>query len=277
MINGKREEYGIRATAEPTRGSIYNVNAIVAGTLEFGLVQSDVQHDAVNGLAGWADKGSRTELRSVFSLHRETVCLVAAVDAGINTLADLKGKRVNLGNPRSGQYRNAIDALSSAGLDPDRDISAEKVKAIDAPLLLQDRRIDAFFCTLGHPSKTLMQAASGARKVRFIPIAGPGIDRLISEKRYYAKAVVPVREFYPGAENAGDVETFGVIATLCTASRVPDRVVYLLTKELFDNFDHFTRQHPALSGLSRGRTLEGLSAPLHPGALKYFRETGLLK
>lgn len=277
MINDKRGEYGIRATVESTRGSIFNVNAIMSGSLEFGLVQSDVQYEAVKGLAGWAEKGPQKELRSVFSLHRESVCLVAAVDAGINTIADLKGKRVNLGNPRSGQYQNAVDALKSAGLDPNGDISAEKVKAADAPLLLQDNRIDAFFCTVGHPSETLKEAVTGPRKVRFIPITGPGIDRLIAEKKYYAKTVLPVGEFYRGAENTGDVDTFGVIATLCTSARVPDPVVYVITKELFDNFDHFRRQHPAHAGLTREGMLEGLTAPLHPGAMKYLKETGLMQ
>jgi hypothetical protein len=253
------------------------VNAIIAGSLEFGLVQSDVQYKAVNGLAEWAGKGPQKELRSICSIHRESVNLVAAVDTGINTVADLEGKRVNLGNPRSGQYLNALDALQTAGLDPNDDITAEKVKATDAPLLLQDNRIDAFFCTLGHPSETLRQVVSGPRKVRFIPITGSGVDRLIEEKKYYEKTVVPVRKFYRSAENAGAVETFGVTATLCTSSRVPDRVVYLITRELFDNFDQFIQQHPAYEGLTKEKMIEGLSAPVHPGALKYFKETGLVR
>lgn len=277
MINDRRGEHGIRATVESTRGSVFNVNAILAGYLEFGLVQSDKQYQAVKGLAEWEKKGPQEELRSVFSLHHESVCLVAAVDAGIKTVADLKGKRVNLGNPRSGQYRNAIDALKSAGLDPDVDIVAKNVLATEAPLLLQDNRIDAFFCTVGHPSGTLKEAVSGSRKVRFIPITGPGIDRLVAEKGYYTKTVLPVAEFYKGAENGADVDTFGVIATMCTSSRVPDHVVYVFTRGLFDNFDHIRIQHPALAGLTREGTLEGLTAPLHPGAIRYFKEAGLIR
>jgi hypothetical protein len=253
------------------------VNAITGGYQEFGLVQSDKQYQAVKGLAEWEKKGPQEELRAVFSLHRESVCLVAAVDAGIKTVADLKGKRVNLGNPRSGQYRNAIDALKSAGLDPDVDIVAKKVLATEALLLLQDNRIDAFFCTVGHPSGTLREAVSGSRKVRFVPITGPGIDRLIAEKGYYTKTVLPVAEFYKGAENGADVDTFGVIATMCTSSRVPDRVVYLVTREIFENLEQFTKQHPALAGLTRSGMLEGLTAPLHPGAIRYFKEAGLIR
>lgn len=277
MINKKRNQSGIRATVESTRGSVFNLNAIVAGYLEFGLAQSDIQYQAVNGLVEWAEKGPQKELRAVFSIHHESVCLVAAVDAGINTTKDLKGKKVNLGNPGSGQYQNAIDALQAVGLDPKNDINAEKVKAAEAPVLLQENRIDAFFCTVGHPSETLQNATSGKRKVRFIPINGPGIDQMVADQSYYTKTTVPVAKFYPGATNSAGVKTFGVIATLCTTSKMPDHVVYTITKEVFDNFAEFKRQHPALGDLTKQDMLKGLSAPLHPGAIKYFREVGLLR
>lgn len=276
MINNKRNVYGIRATVESTRGSIFNLNAILAGYLEFGLAQSDIQYQAVTGQAEWAKKGPREELRAVFSIHRESVCLVAAVDAGIKTIADLKGKRVNLGNPGSGQYQNSIDALKAAGLNPKSDIYAEKVKAAEAPVLLQDNHIDAFFCTVGHPSETLQNATSGKRKIRFIPITGPGIDQMVADKNYYTQTTIPVAQFYPGAENPEDVKTFGVIATLCTSSKIPDHVVYIITKEVFDNFTEFKRRHPAFRDLTREDMLKGLTAPLHPGAAKYFKEAGLL-
>jgi hypothetical protein len=277
MINKKRNQSGIRATVESTRGSVFNLNAIMAGYLEFGLAQSDIQHQAVNGLVEWAEKGPQKELRAVFSIHHESVCLVAAIDADINTITDLKGKKVNLGNPGSGQYQNAIDALQAAGLNPNYDIDAEKVKAAAAPVLLQENLIDAFFCTVGHPSETLKKATAGERKVRFIPITGTGIDQVVADQIYYTKTTVPVAQFYPGAENPVEVKTFGVMATLCTSSKVPDSVVYTITKEVFDNFAEFKRQHPALGDLTEEDMLKGLSAPLHPGAMKYFREVGLLR
>mgnify|MGYP001817459000 FL=1 len=226
MINKKRNESGIRATVQSTRGSAFNLDTIMAGYLEFGLIQSDIQYQAFNGLAEWAKKGPQKELRAVFSIHNESVCLVAAVDTDINAIADLKGKRVNIGNPGSGQYQNAIDALQAAGINPKNDIDAEKVKASEAPVLLQEKRIDAFFCTVGHPSKTLQNATTGERKVRFIPIAGSGIDQLVAEQNYYTKTRVPITQFYPGSQNSADVKTFGVIATLCTSSTIPDHVVY---------------------------------------------------
>jgi TRAP transporter TAXI family solute receptor len=277
MINKKHNQLGIRATVKSTRGSVFNLNAIMAGYLEFGLVQSDIQYEAVKGLTAWAKKGPQKELRAVFSIHHESVCLVAAVDADINAITDLKGKKVNIGNPGSGHYQNAIDALQAAGLRPRQDIDAEKAEASEAPILLQEKRIDAFFFTMGHPSETLQNATSGERKVRFIPIAGSDIDQLVAEQNYYIETTVPVAKFYPGAQNSGDVKTFGVIATLCTSSTIPDQVVYTITKEVFDNFTEFKRQLPAFGNLTKEGMLKGLTAPLHPGAKKYFKEIGLLQ
>lgn len=277
MINKKRGQSGIRATVESTRGSVFNLNAIMAGYLEFGLAQSDIQYEAVKGMAEWEKKGPQKELRAVFSIHHESVCLVAAVDADINTITDLKGKKVNLGNPGSGQYQNAIDALQAAGINPKNDIDAKTAKAAEAPYLLQEKHIDAFFCTVGHPSETLQNATTGERKVRFIRISGPAIDQMVAGKNYYTKTTVPVAQFYPDAQDAGDIKTFGVIATLCTSSNISDHVVYTITKEVFENFAEFKNQHPALGDLGREDMLKGLTAPVHPGARKYFEEIGLMQ
>jgi TRAP transporter TAXI family solute receptor len=274
IVNKKKDEYGIRATVESTGGSVFNVNAIMAGDLEFGVVQSDRQYQAINGLAEWKDKGKQENLRAVFSVHPESITLVAAVDAGIEKIEDLKGKRVNIGNPGSGQRQNSIDVLNAVGIDYKSDITAESVKAAEAPGLLQDGRIDAFFTTGGHPRNAIKEATAGARKVRFIPVTGAGIDKIIAENPYYAKAKIPIT-LYPGAQNDADVETFGVKATIVTSAKVPENVVYAITKEVFDNFEAFKKLHPAYTVLTKESMMDGLSAPLHSGAEKYFKEAGL--
>ena len=276
MVNQKRDEYGIRATVESTGGSVFNINAVLSGDLDFGICQSDRQYQAVHGLAEWKDKGPQKNLRAVFSIHPESVTLVAADDAGIETVADLKGKHVNIGNPGSGQRQNSIDALTAVGLDYEKDLEAESVKAAEAPGLLQDGRIDAFFYTVGHPSGAIKEATAGARKVHFVPITGPGIDKMIKEKPYYAKSFIPVK-LYPTATNKADVPTFGVKATFVTSAKEPDKVVYAITREVFDNFESFKKLHPAYQVLTKENMLEGLSAPMHPGALKYFKQAGLMK
>lgn len=272
MVNKKKKEYGIRATVESTGGSVFNVNAIMVGDLEFGVVQSDRQYQAMNGMAEWKDKGPQKDLRAVFSIHPESVTLVAASDAGIKSIADLKGKTVNIGNPGSGQRQNAIDALTAVGIDYEKDLKAESIKASEAAGMLQDNRIDAFFYTVGHPSGSIKEATSGARKVLIADITG--IDTLIEKYPYYAKSTVPV-ELYPGAENKADAQTFGVKATFVTSAKVSDEIVYAITKEVFDNFDEFKKLHPAYSTLTRESMLTGLSAPIHPGAMKYYKEAGL--
>jgi hypothetical protein len=274
IVNEKREEYGIRCTVESTGGSVFNVNAIMSGDLEFGVVQSDRQYQAVNGLAEWAEAGPQKDLRAVFSIHPESVTLVATVDSGAKDIKDLVGKRVNIGNPGSGQRQNSIDALEAVGIDWEKDIKAEGVKAAEAPGLLQDGRLDAFFYTVGHPSGAIKEATAGKTKVRFVSITGPGIDKLLAKYPYYAKAYVPV-DLYEGAVNDKNVDTFGVKATFVTSAKVPDKVVYAVTKEVFENFDSFKKLHPAFEVLTKEGMLEGLSAPIHPGAMKYYKEVGL--
>ncbi len=271
MVNAKRKVYGIRATVESTGGSVFNVNAVMSGDLEFGVVQSDRQYQAMEGKAEWEGKPQK-DLRAVFSIHPESVTLCATVDSGIKDIKDIKGKRVNIGNPGSGQRQNSIDALEANGFNWEKDIVAEQVKAAEAPGLLQDGRIDAFFYTVGHPSGAFKEATAGATKVRFVSISN--VDKLTAKYPYYAKSFVPIKQ-YPAAVNDADVPTFGVKATFVTSAKVPADVVYAITKEVFDNFDKFKKLHPAYSVLTKESMLEGLSAPIHEGAMKYYKEAGL--
>jgi len=274
MVNQKYDEYKIKATVESTSGSVYNINAVVTGELEFGVAQSDRQYQAYNGLAEWSESGPQKSLRSVFAIHPESITLVAAEGSGIETIADLRGKRVNLGNPGSGQLQNSRDVLAAAGID-ENDISAEYVKAVEAPGLLQDERIDAFFYTVGHPNGNIKEATSGRVKVRIIDLTGPGIDKMVEKEPYYARSTIPV-DFYPRTANQRDIETVGVKATLVTSAEVPENVVYAITREVFDHLEEFKELHPAYKVLTRENMLQGLGAPIHPGAMRYYREAGLM-
>ena len=272
IVNKKFDEYNLKVTVESTGGSVFNVNAIMAGDLEFGIVQSDRQAQAYNGEAEWADVGKQDKLRAVFSIHPESVTLLAAEDAGINTIMDLKGKTVNIGNPGSGNRGNAIDALENAGINWETDLNAEGLKASEAAKMLQDNRIDAYFYTVGHPSGSFKEATAGRRKVKFIPITD--VSGLLEKYSYYAKSEIPV-EFYPNAVNTENVPSYGVKATFCTSADVSEDVVYAITKEVFENFEEFKALHPAYSTLTKESMLDGLSAPIHDGAMKYFKEAGL--
>jgi len=273
MVNKKRKEYNLRATVESTGGSVFNVNAIAAGDLEFGVVQSDRQYQAYNGTADWEGQPVK-KLRAVFSIHPESVTIVANAGKNIKTVADLKGKIVNIGNPGSGQRGNAMDLLEAAGIDADKDLKAEGMKAAESASMLQDGRIDAFFYTVGHPNGSVKEAVSGATKVNFVEVPADIVKKLTDKFPYYADSEIPVDQ-YTGVANTANVPTFGVKATLCTSADVPDEVVYAITKEVFENFDEFKSLHPAYGTLTKASMLKGMSAPIHPGAMKYYQEAGL--
>lgn len=275
ILNKKFDQYKIKATVESTGGSVYNINAVLSGDLQFGVAQSDRQYQAIHGEKEWSAKGPQKDLRSVFSIHPESITLIAATNSGIKTIRDLKGKRVNLGNPGSGQLGNSKDAVNAFGMT-EADLKAEYVKAVEAPGLIQDERLDAFFYTVGHPNGNIKEATSGRIKVRIVPIEGPELDALIKKFPYYAKSVVP-GEMYPSAASSGDVPSFGVKATFVTSINVEERIVYAITKEIFDNFEDFKKLHPAYQVLTKENMLKGLSAPLHPGAVKYYKESGLIQ
>jgi TRAP transporter TAXI family solute receptor len=254
---------------------VFNVNAIAAGDLEFGVVQSDRQFQAYEGTADWTGKPVE-KLRAVFSIHPESVTIVANAGKDIKTVADLKGKIVNIGNPGSGQRGNAEVLFAAAGIDVDNDLKAEGMKAAESASMLQDGRIDAFFYTVGHPNGSVKEAVAGATKVNFVAVPADVVKKLTDKFPYYAPADIPVAD-YAGVANTADVSTFGVKATLCTSADVPDDAVYAITKEVFENFDEFKTLHPAFANLTRESMLQGLSAPIHPGAMKYYKEVGLIK
>jgi TRAP transporter TAXI family solute receptor len=275
VVNKKSKEYNIKATVESTGGSVYNINAVLAGDLEFGIAQSDRQYQAYKGVAEWENRGAQTKLRAVFSIHPESITCIASGESGINSIADLKGKRVNIGNPGSGQLQNSKDVFDAAGLAED-DVNAEYAKAVESPGLLQDERLDAFFYTVGHPNGNIKEATSGRIKVKIVPIDGAVADALVKKFPYYAKSVIAIKN-YPTALNESDVNSVGVKATLISSSDVSEDVVYAITKEVFENFEDFKKLHPAYSVLTKESMLAGLSAPIHAGALKYYKEAGLVK
>jgi TRAP transporter TAXI family solute receptor len=274
LVNNQDGDADLRATVESTGASVFNINAVLKGDLDFGVAQSDRQFEAVNGQLEWKDKGPQNDLRAVFSLHPETYFLVVSEESGIKTYADLKGKALAVGNPGSGTRQNTLDVLAAYGLGLGDLGRHEGLKASESAKILQDGRIDGFAYTVGNPAGLIKEAASGRGKVRFLAIDDQALARLRQGRPYYVSAMIPV-SYYPQALNKTDVHTFAVNATLITRAQVPDDVVYAVTKAVFANLDEFRKLHPALADLQAEDMLQGLSAPLHPGALKYFREIGL--
>ncbi|RMC33695.1 TAXI family TRAP transporter solute-binding subunit [Paracoccus alkanivorans] len=275
LVNRETAETGIKCTAPSTGGSIANINAIQAGDMTMGVAQSDWQFHAYNGDVPEFEGDKKFDsLRSVFSVHPEPFTVVARADAGIETFEDLKGKRVNVGNPGSGQRGTMEVVLDALGWTMGDFALASELKPAEQSAALGDNNVDAIIYTVGHPNGSIQEATSTV-DARLIPVTGEAIEKLISDNPYYAKATIPGGMY---AGNDEDVETFGVKATFVTSADVPDDMVYAVVKAVFDNFDRFKKLHPAFANLEpEAMITEGNSAPLHPGAEKYYKEQGWIE
>jgi len=273
LMNKKRKETGVRCTVESTGGSVYNINTIREGELEFGVAQSDWQFHAYHGSSKFEAVGPFEGLRAVFSVHAEPFNVMVRADAGIDSFDDLVGKRVNIGNPGSGQ-RGTMEVLMAAlGWTTDTFALASEMKSAEQSSALCDNQIDAFIITAGHPSGNLTEAATTC-DAKLVPVTGEAVEALINDNAYYRSATIP-GGMYRGTDD--DVTTFGVGATLVTSASVSDEAVYALVSSIFENFEDFRKFHPAFANLTKEEMVTaGLSAPIHPGALKYYKEQGLV-
>src|SRR5258705_2577972 len=272
LMNKNRAESGLRCSVESTGGSVFNANAIKSGELDFGLAQSDIQFGAAKGEGQFKGNGN-PDLRAVFSVHPEPFTVLARKDAGVTKFEDFKGKRFNIGNPGSGTLASMEELMAELGWKKSDFSLAAELKADEQGTALCDNKIDGFFYGVGHPSAAI-QDPTTACGAKLISIEGPAVDKLIAQKPYYAKATIPGGMY---ANNPNPVTTYGVAATLVTSAKVPDDVVYALVKAVFENFDEFKKLHPAFANLDpKAMVKNGLSAPIHPGALKYYKEKGLI-
>ncbi len=273
LVNKGKKTHGIRCSAESTGGSIYNINTIRAGELQFGVAQSDWQYHAYNGTSKFKDKGPFKKLRAVFSIHPEPVTVVARDDSGIKNILDLKGKRANIGNPGSGS-RGTWEVIEKALGWKRSDLAlAASMKSAETSAALCDNKIDAYMWTVGHPSAATQETIASCPS-HLVNVVAPAIDKLVADRPYYRKAVIPANMY----NNKEDIQTFGVGATFVTSADVPEKVVYTVVKAVFDNLDQFKKLHPAFKHLKAEEMIkDGLSAPLHPGAVKYYKEKGWIK
>jgi TRAP transporter TAXI family solute receptor len=274
LVNRDRAKHGLRCSVESTGGSVFNVNAIKSGEIEFGVTQSDVQFNATKGAQQFSKEGPYAELRSVFALHPEPFTVLARKEANISKFEDFKGKRFNVGNPGSGTRASMEQLLAAMGWKPSDFSLAAELRPDEHGQALCDGKIDGFFYGVGHPSANIQDPTTicGAK---LVSLTGPAVDKLVKEHPYYAYATIPAN-LYPN--NSQDTRTFGVQATVVSSSKVPADVVYHVVKAVFDNFDEFKKLHPALAVLKPEDMVKaGLTAPLHDGALKYYREKGWVK
>ncbi|NRB35105.1 MAG: TAXI family TRAP transporter solute-binding subunit [Rhodobacteraceae bacterium] len=271
LVNKDRKEHGVRCSVESTGGSVYNTRTIREGELDFGVVQSDVQSAAMEGVRAFDGDEPYGDLRAVFSVHPEPMHVMVRADSGISSVADMAGKRVNIGNPGSGTRVLAGVLMDAAGVTPDDFSLAAELKSSEQAAALCDGKIDAAIWAAGLPNGSSMEATSTC-DIQLLDLTTSGTDKVLADNAAYAAATIP-GGMYPG--NDSDVASWGPKATFVTDASASDDVVYVLVKAVFENFDDFKRLHPAFGRLTEEEMIkDGLSAPLHPGAVKYYTERG---
>lgn len=274
LVNKDRAKHGLRCSVESTGGSVFNANAIRAGELDMGVVQSDVQYGAVKGEGQFKAAGPSGDLRAMFSMHPEPMTVVVRKELNAQSLTDLKGKRFNIGNPGSGHRSGADDLLAAFGMKTSDLGLASELKADEHGPALCDGKIDGFVFAVGHPSANI-QDPTTACGAKLLTLQGDGVNKLVAQHSYLAKATI-AGGTYPNNPQA--THTYGVLATFVTSAKTPPDTVYAVVKQVFDNFDDFKKLHPALAHLKPEEMVaNGLTAPLHEGAARYFKEKGWLK
>ncbi len=278
LVNERADELGFRMLVEPTEGSVEIIDRIAAGEMAFGVAQADIELAAVMGTGPWAETGGHRNLRAVCSLHEELVTLVATDASGIESVADLRDRRVDLGPVGSGTRANALRALAAGGLDADLDLDASAYSGRDAARLLESGALDAMFWTTGHPSALIAEVSANAA-IHFVPVI---IDTkgLASKEgdapSYLQRSQIPAH-LYPRMSRTEAVDTIGTRAILVTSARMGERVVYEVTRSLFEQLRRLRRLHPGLARLEPDRMTSGFAAPLHPGAERYYQESGRVR
>ena len=274
LVNKSRKEHGIRCAVESTGGSVYNINTIKGGELEFGVAQSDWQYHAFNGTSKFEGDAAFPGIRAVMSVHPEPFTLIVRGDSGITGFEDLKGKRVNVGNPGSGQRATMEVVMDAFGIGMDDLALATEYKGSEMAKQLCDGNIDAMIYTIGHPAAAIKEATTTC-DASLVSVTGEPIDKLVADNPFYRVATIP-GGMYKGTDS--ETTTFGVGATFVTSADVSEDVVYVVAKSVMENIDDFRGLHPAFANLDPAEMVkDGLSAPLHPGAEKAYKELGLME
>ena len=263
-------KHGIRCAAPSTGGSNYNIGQIGAGELDFGVAQSDWQFHASNGSSKWKGK-KQSKLRAVFSVHPEPFHIIVGKNSGITSWGDLKGKRVNIGNPGSGQ-RGTMEVLMAAhGISASDFKIATELTSSEQSKALCDGKIDAYGYTVGVPNAGVAIATDGCG-AKIINLNSKVEAGLVNSNPFYAFATIKKGTYQTTTK---DVTTFGVKATFVSSTDTSEDVVYEVVRAVFENLDSYRKLHPAFAHLSPKQMIsDGLSAPLHDGALRYYKEKG---
>jgi TRAP transporter TAXI family solute receptor len=271
LLNLDTSRHGLRCSEEPSSGSVENIESLRRDRLDIGIVPSDVLADAVAGQGPFSARGPTTDLRILFAGPEEMLTVVARKELGIRTVAEVRGTRINIGNPGSRQRANIDRVMAVLGLRRSDFVDVRELSAAEQNRAFCVKELDVIVYSVGHPNGLIQDVTRTCHGI-LVDVSGPAIDRMLSEYREYERTVIPGGTY---SDNPADVRTFGVRAVVVASPRVSETTAYEITRAVFDNFDAFRRLHPAFEGLSTADMVHASGrAPVHAGAMRYYRERG---
>lgn len=243
LLNLETPRHGLRCAEEPSSGSVANIESLLRGRLDIGIVPSDVLADAVAGQGSFASRGPTTELRILFAGPDEMLTGVARKELAIRTVAEVRGTRINIGNPGSRQRANLDRVMAILGLRRSDFVEVRELSAAEQHRAFCVKELDVIVYSVGHPNGLIADVTRTCQG-RLVDVSGPAIDRMLSAYREYERTVIPGGTY---SDNPA----------------------------VFDNFDAFRRLHPAFETLSAADMVHASGrAPVHAGAMRYYRERG---
>ncbi|MEZ4632873.1 MAG: TAXI family TRAP transporter solute-binding subunit [Deinococcales bacterium] len=270
IVNGIATNYS-RLTVEVTAGSVENIEGLNVGGFDFAIVQSDVAYQAYHGEGDFTGRPIEV-LRAVIALHPEPMHLICHQDAEIASFRDIKGKAINIGVEGSGIRRTVLDMLAAFGMSLS-DLQAFSLGISEARVKLAEGGLDCFFYSVGVGSIAVKDTAT-LTPIKLIPLDDPELEALAAQYPYYVMATIPAGSYYRVDQ---DVRAFGVKALLASTTDLNSNTAYFVVKGLLENIDILQARHPSLSAITKESLLEGLSIPLHSGAIRAFKEASLVK
>jgi uncharacterized protein len=269
LVNASQQR--VRCEVEATTGTLVNLSSLRAGELEFAFAQSDWISYAMRGSGPFRGHGAFADVRSVFSLHMEALTIVVRPDSDLTRVDDLRARSVNVGPIGSGSR-----ATFEAWLAAQQQTRADFAKLSSGPInelagALCSGGLDAYWLVIGHPAPALQEGVDLCG-LRILPLTGPAVERFVRRQPQYRPMDIPGNAYRGQTQ---PVPTVGVEAVFVSHTRVPDDVVYALVRSVFERLSALRQAHPALAGLDpREMATRGVAAPIHPGALRYYRERG---
>ena len=271
LFNLEAAPHGRRCVAAPSAGPVANIESLRSGRTDIGIVQSDVLADAAAGAGPFAARGPDAGLRVLFTGHAEAFTLVARRELGVRNAAGLRGMRINMGSPGSGEQLAMARVMAALGVTRADFADVRELSRAEQRRALCDNELDAIVYSVGHPSGLIRDALRMCRGVP-VEVSGPPIDAMLARHPEYERTVIPGGTY---VDNPADVQTLGVRAVIVTTTRLSNGMAYEITKAVFDNFEDFRRLHPLFAMLSTGDMVGGAGrVPIHPGAARYYRERG---